>query len=134
MTSDGVELGSRIALTETVSLKGDYAFTDAKNKTTSELLANRPRQTVSARLDWEPVAKLATFVSASYSGAQKINSDTDINDYTTASAGVNYQFTDSLRTRAGVSNIGNKKLSDEVNRLGYSIDPRTWYIGFTSTF
>lgn len=131
---DGVELGGRIVLTKTVSLKGDYAFTDAKDKTTGELLTNRPRQTVSARLDWDPVEKLTTFVSANYSGTQKIDSDTNINGYTTASVGMNYQFSDSLRARAGISNIGNKRLSDEVNRLGYSIDPRTWYVGFTSTF
>lgn len=131
---NGVELGGRIALTKTVLVKGDYAFTDAKDKTTGELLTNRPRQTVSARLDWTPVEKLTSFVSANYNGTQKINDDTDLKGYTTASIGMNYQFSESLRARAGITNIGNKKLSDEVNRLGYSIDPRTWYVGFTSTF
>ena len=130
----GVELGGRLILTDEVSVKTDYAFTDAKDRTTGELLTVRPRQSASMRVDWQPIEKMTTFISATYSGTQRLDKDTDIEGYTTASLGVNYQFTDSLRARAGITNLGNKQLTDEVNRRGYSIDPRTWYLGFTTDF
>ena len=131
---DGVELGGRVALTETLSLKGDFTFTDARDQTTGELLTNRPRQSASTRFDWQTSQKLTTFVRATYSGKQKLNDTTDLNGYTLMDLGMNYQVNKLVRVRAGVSNVANKRLSDEVTMLGYSEDPRTWYVGFTSNF
>ena len=131
---NGVELGGRIALTKTLSLRGDFTFTDAKNRNTGELLTTRPRQSVSSKLDWDATDKVTTFVRATYTGKQRLNSTTNLNGYVMADMGANYKVNDDLRLRAGIRNIGNKKLSHDAEVLGYSLNPRTWYVGFTSSF
>ena len=130
----GVELEGQQILTETLSLKAELTFTDAKDKTTNELLAKRPRQTFKTQLEWQPTQPMSTFATVAYSGSQRLYNDTYRGGYTTMDLGVNYQFSNDLRARAGIRNITNKQHSDDINLDGYGIEPRTWYLGFTSNF
>ncbi len=130
----GIELGGRMALTQSLSLNGDYTYTDARDETTGDILTDRPRQNVSAKLNWQASQKLNTFVRASYIGDQKLSDEVDLDGYSLVDLGVNYQMTASLRLRAGVTNVTDESLPHEATVMGYSEDPRTWYVGFTTTF
>ena len=130
----GIELGGRMALTQTLSLNGDYTYTDARDETTGDILTDRPRQNASAKLNWQASPKLGTFVRASYIGDQKLSDEVDLDGYSLVDLGVNYQMTESLRLRAGVTNVTDESLPHEATVMGYSEDPRTWYVGFTTTF
>ena len=131
---EGIELGGRIELTETLGLRADYTNTHAVDRTTGKRLLNRPRQTVSTQLDWKAVNNLNTFVRATHTGTQKVEEDREMDSYSVFDLGMNYKATSDLSLRAGVTNITNRQLSDSTRRQGYNIDPRTWYIGFSTTF
>ncbi|MET4692509.1 TonB-dependent receptor domain-containing protein [Endozoicomonas lisbonensis] len=133
---DGLELGGRINLSSTLSLKADYTYIDAMDRTNNQKLTNRPQQTLSSTLDWKATNKLNTFVKASYQGKQVIShsDNVDVDGYTLVDLGVNYRHSDDLRFRAGISNLTNKSLKHEAETRGVTVDPRTWYVGFTTDF
>ncbi|AMO54528.1 TonB-dependent receptor [Endozoicomonas montiporae] len=131
---DGIELGGRIELTETLAFRADYTNTHAIDRSTGKRLLNRPRQTVSTQLDWKAMNKLNTFVRATHTGTQKIEEDREMEGYSLIDLGMTYSVTSDLNLRAGVTNISNRQLSDSTRRQGYNIDPRTWYVGFSTTF
>ena len=130
----GIELEGRMTMTDTLSLKANLTYVDARDKSTDSRLTGRPRQSATTQLDWRPVNKLSTFVSATYTGEQKRNSTSTVDGYTTMDLGMNYAFSDTLKVRAGVSNVTNRQLPGDVSLSSYRIDPRTWYLGFTSEF
>ena len=133
---DGFELGGRINLNKAFSLKADYTYIDAKDRTNNVRLEERPRQTTSATLDWQASQKLNTFVKASYTGKQVISNDDniDLDGYTLVDLGMNYRYSDDLRFRAGITNLTNKSLAHEAEIRGYTEVARTWYVGFTTDF
>ncbi len=130
----GVELSGRIALTRALSLNGNFTYTDAKDETTGEGLNNRPRHNANVKLNWQSMEKLTTFIRAGYTGDQSLSSTVDLNGYWTADLGANYQMTESLTLRAGITNLTDKSLPHSAEVLGYSEAPRTWYAGFTAKF
>ena len=130
----GVELGGRIALSKALTLSGDLTFTDAKDQDTDQLLNERPRQTASVKLNWKATDRLNAFVRASYTGDQQLNETVEEQGYALLDIGTTYDVTDSTKLRGGISNVGNKGLSLAAEQLGYSEDPRTFYIGVTTTF
>lgn len=131
---DGIELGGRIELTDTLAFRADYTNTHAVDRTTGKRLLNRPKQTVSTQLDWKAMNKLNTFVRATHTGTQKVEEDREMDAYSLVDVGMTYNVTSDLNIRAGVTNISNRQLSDSTRRQGYNIDPRTWYVGFSTTF
>lgn len=131
---DGIELGGRIELTDTIGFRTDYTNTRAIDRTTGERLLNRPRQTVSTQLDWQAMNKLNTFVRATHTGTQKVEEDREMESYWLADLGMTYSVTSDMSLRAGVTNISNRQLADSTRQQGYNIDPRTWYVGFSTTF
>ena len=131
---DGIELGGRIELTDTLGFRADYTNTHAVDRTTGKRLLNRPRQTVSTQLDWKAMNKLNTFVRATHTGTQKVEEDREMDAYSLVDVGMTYNVTSDMSLRAGVTNISNRQLSDSTRQQGYNIDPRTWYVGFSTTF
>ncbi|WP_261881398.1 TonB-dependent receptor [Vibrio coralliirubri] len=41
---------------------------------------------------------------------------------------------DSVRLRAGISNLTDESVSEELEYLGYVEEPRTYYVGMTADF
>ncbi len=130
----GLELSAQIALLDSLSLNGNYTYTDARDISADERLTDRPRQNASATLNWQTTNQLSSFARVNYTGQQKINDTIDLKGYSTVNVGVNYQLSPATRIRAGVNNVGNKSLPYEVSILGYSEEPRTGYVGITTTF
>lgn len=130
----GIELGGRLILTNTLNLHGSYTFTDTEDKSTGLQLSDRPDQNISAQLNWQPTEQLTTFVRASYVGEQLVNGDLHEDGYTLVDLGLNYNLNENFQVRAGITNIGDTQLSEAANMVGYTEDPRTYYVGFTTTF
>ena len=131
---DGLELGGRIALSEELTFKAGYTNIHAVDRTTDKRLLNRPRQTISAQLDWQAMDNLNTFVRGTHIGTQKVEEEREMENYSLLDVGLNYKLTSSFDVRAGLTNVTNRQLSNSTRQQGYNIDPRTWYVGFSSTF
>lgn len=130
----GIELGGRLILTDTLNLHGSYTFTDTEDKSTGLQLSDRPDQNISAQLNWQPTEQLTTFVRASYVGKQLVNGDLHEDGYTLVDLGLNYNLNENFQVRAGITNVGDTQLSEAANMVGYTEDSRTYYVGFTTTF
>lgn len=129
----GVEIGARIVLLDNLSVSGNYTYTDTEDKSTGLRLSDRPDQNINAQVDWQITENLTTFARASYIGEQMID-DLAEDGYALFDLGMNYTINDKFQVRAGVSNLGDTQMSDAAGELGYTEDPRTYYVGFSTNF
>lgn len=131
----GIELSGYYEFTDRLNFDGNYTFLDTEDKTTNESLLDRPDHAVMGRLNWKATADLDSFARVNYNGSTLIESDIYQPSYTTVDLGVNYLIGAELRLRAGVKNLTSEQFEEkEVTQRGYSIEPRSWYIGMTANF
>lgn len=133
----GFEFSGEYDVTSSVNLRANYTFIDTEDKTTKESLENRPEHAAMARLGWMPTHKLDTFVRVNYVGETLISNSESINrpSYVTTDLGINYAMNEQFRLRAGVRNLTDEQFDDiDITQRGYSIDPRSWYVGMTADF
>ena len=45
-----------------------------------------------------------------------------------------YNINDSVRVRAGITNLTDEAVSQELENMGYVEEPRTYYVGMTADF
>ena len=63
-----------------------------------------------------------------------MNGDLHEDGYTLVDLGLNYNLNENFQVRAGITNVGDTQLSEAANMVGYTEDPRTYYVGFTTAF
>lgn len=135
--TQGIELSGHINLTESLELNAAYTYLDTENKETGETLENRPEHKANARLTWYATDWLDTFARVNYIGDTTLSVSDDITRpaVTTVDLGMNYHFQQDWRLRAGVRNLTDEQYDDlDVTQRGYSVDPRSWYVGLTANF
>ncbi|PTP12767.1 TonB-dependent receptor [Vibrio sp. 10N.286.51.C3] len=130
----GVELGGMYQISDEWAVSGNYTYLDTEDKSTGEELLERYKHSGFVKLNWNPTYDLSTFVSARYRGERQIDSDLTQDAYTTLNIGTVYNVNDSVRLRAGISNLTDESVSDELEYIGYVEEPRTYYIGMTADF
>lgn len=130
----GVELSGNIQFSEQWAMSGNYTYLDTEDKSTGEELNERYKHSAFARLNWYPTKDLDLFASARYRGERKIDSELTQDSYTTLDMGTVYHVNDSLRIRAGITNLTDESVSKELEDIGYVEAPRTYYVGMTADF
>ncbi|MDH5934034.1 TonB-dependent receptor domain-containing protein [Vibrio splendidus] len=130
----GVELGGMYQISDKWAFSGNYTYLDTEDKSTGEQLLERYKHSGLVKLNWSPTYDLNTFVSARYRGERQIESDLTQDAYTTLNIGTVYNVNDSVRLRAGISNLTDESVSEELEYLGYVEEPRTYYVGMTADF
>ncbi len=87
------------------------------------------------KLNWSPTYDLSLpFISARYRGERNIETDLTQDAYTTLNIGTVYNVNDSVRIRAGITNLTDEAVSQELENMGYVEEPRTYYVGMTADF
>lgn len=135
----GLELEGSVELSAQLSIKANYSFTDARDATTNQQLTNRYKHSSLLQLNWKPSEHLSAFTSANYRGRKIIEQNDNGEEliqapYTLINIGLNYQLNDSFKFRAGIDNLSNQKLSDDIIALGHVESPRTYYVGMSANF
>ncbi|GLS91725.1 catecholate siderophore receptor CirA [Psychromonas marina] len=131
----GVELTGYYAFTNSINLNANYTFIDSEDQTTNEALMDRPDHSATARLSWAASSDLDTFARVNYTGKTLIDTDVYRPGYTTLDLGLNYTVAQEVRLRAGVRNLTSEQFDEfDVTQRGYSVLPRTWYVGLTADF
>lgn len=130
----GAELTGQFQITDEWGVSGNYTFLDTEDKSTGEELLERYKHSGFVKLNWSPTYDLSTFVSARYRGERQIDSNIAQDAYTTLNLGAVYSVNASVRLRAGISNLTDESVSDELEYLGYVEEPRTYYVGMTADF
>ena len=154
-TIQGIELTARADLSDTLSLRGNYTYTDSSQDTGAYEglpLSRTPKNAASLRLDWQtPVSGLDTWAAATYHG-EEVNSGARIGTngtpyafdaggnviaykydaYTTVDLGMSYQISDSTVLNAAVYNVTDTSISDTGSN---TYQPgRTLWLGLTTSF
>lgn len=133
----GIELNGRWQITPTLSLKGNYTYTDSEQKSGTNAgapLALTPKQKANLRTEWNLTEQAQLWAAANYYGKEYGNT---INDepspgYTTADIGVSYQLTAAVALNGAVYNLNDKRLDDETyGTVNYG---RTFWFGTNITF
>ncbi|WP_434761644.1 TonB-dependent receptor domain-containing protein [Vibrio fortis] len=130
----GVELAGGFQISEQWDVSGNYTYLDTEDKSTGEQLLERYKHSGLVKLNWSPTYDLTAFVSARYRGERQIETDLTQDAYTTLNIGTVYNVNDSVRIRAGITNLTDEAVSQELEYLGYVEEPRTYYVGMTADF
>ena len=130
----GAELTGQFQITDEWGVSGNYTFLDTEDKSTGEELLERYKHSGLVKLNWSPTFDLNTFISARYRGERNIESDLTQDAYTTLNIGTVYNVNDSVRLRAGITNLTDEAVSQELESMGYVEEPRTYYVGMTADF
>lgn len=130
----GAELTGQFQITDEWGISGNYSFLDTEDKSTGEELLERYKHSGLVKLNWSPTYDLNTFISARYRGERNIETDLTQDAYTTLNIGTVYNVNDSVRIRAGITNLTDEAVSQELENMGYVEEPRTYYVGMTADF
>ncbi|PML57958.1 TonB-dependent receptor domain-containing protein [Vibrio lentus] len=130
----GAELTGQLQITDEWGVSGNYTFLDTEDKSTGEELLERYKHSGLVKLNWSPTYDLNTFISARYRGERNIETDLTQDAYTTLNIGGVYNINDSFRVRAGITNLTDEAVSQELENMGYVEEPRTYYVGMTADF
>lgn len=151
----GVELTSDWQVTDTISLRASYTYTDSEQQTGAYAglpLARTPEHMANFRADWTtPIDGLNAWAAATYHGAE-INAGLRVgtagkpvyapdgktvlarkyDPYTTVDIGATYNFSGAVTLKAAVYNLFDKRV--EVNDLNNVVEGRRFWLGMSSTF
>jgi len=139
--TQGVEATIKLPLTATLSLKGNYTFTDSEQKSgvnKGQPLNKLPEHLVHATLDWKPSQALSGWARVNYRGkeSQPITtasaSTIRAPSYIFVDAGGTWRLDKNLSFSAGVYNLFDKEI--DITEYGYVEDGRRYWLGATYNF
>ncbi|MCC8252771.1 TonB-dependent receptor plug domain-containing protein [Vibrio campbellii] len=133
----GIELEGWYDITDSINLKGNYTYTDAKDKSSGDKLTKTPEHLANLDVNWEVFDSFTTFARVNYIGKQVITNQSrenkTVDGYTLVGLGVGYDF-QQFNLKAGLNNIFDVELDDEDDYYGYSEKGRSAYVSATYLF
>lgn len=137
---DGVEFTLDSPLTDTISARSSYTYTESEQKTGDNAglpLSDQPKYRATLGLDWQ-----ATFATRLWSQARYKSKTEQIAtrgglgvsypSYTLVDAGVSHQLTETLDIYGGIYNLLDKEIAPE--NYGRLLDGRRFNLGARVTF
>jgi len=124
-TTTGVEIAGRTRLTDTLTLKGNYTYTDSEQRSGPDKglpLVNTPEHMANATLSWQALDRLSLSLIAELrderyrgvaaaSGPQQETKKLYYKDYAIYHLGARYEFSNQLSFNARVNNLLDEDLS-----------------------
>ncbi|PQJ45508.1 colicin I receptor [Vibrio campbellii] len=133
----GFELEGWYDITDSINLKGNYTYTDAKDKSSGDKLTKTPEHLANLDVNWEVFDSFTTFARVNYIGKQVITNqrreNKTVDGYTLVGLGVGYDF-QQFNLKAGLNNIFDVELDDKDDYYGYSEKGRSAYVSATYLF
>ncbi|WP_434288742.1 TonB-dependent receptor plug domain-containing protein [Celeribacter sp. SCSIO 80788] len=126
--SKGVELSAGYALSDTVSLYGNYTYTDAKTEGDRDVRI--PRHDLVLGANAELSARFAGSLEVQHV-ADVIDSSVKLDDYTLVNASLSYDLTDKTQLYLRVENLTDE---DYETISGYNTPGRSAYLGLKASF
>lgn len=130
----GAEVEAWLDVTETISLSGNYMFTDAKDETTDKDLTLTPTHTANVQLDWQAMDDLSTYVSYQYTGTQYVRDNEKSAAYGTVDLGAQFEAIKNLNLKLGVTNLTDEERDDIATSYDYILKSRSVYAGVSYDF
>jgi len=134
-TSQGAELYATLAY-EGVTIRGDYTYTKAEDKTTGELLLRRPKNKAGVTTGYRLIEKLDVQASVLYVGARDDMDYTgwpsqrvSLDSYTVVNLAAGYKVWPQVRVYGRVENLFDKQYEEAFT---YGAPGRGGYVGVTA--
>lgn len=141
--TQGIEAAAQYVLTDTVTLRANYTYLDAKNTSggIDAPLAYQPRNTAHVAIDWQATPALFTSFSVNYTSEQYtyVPADGDmsgavkVEGYTTADVMASYDFNERVTAQFGIINIFDETIYREVAD-SFNVEGRRYYASLTGRF
>ncbi|EOS92760.1 catecholate siderophore receptor CirA [Erwinia tracheiphila] len=132
----GVETELGLPLFETLRLKLNYTYNDARNLSQggNKPLSELQFHTSNATLDWKPFADWSLYLSANYRGKSRTVTDGNATPggYTLWNTGGSYQIGKNVKLRAGILNLTDKDLNRDD--YSYNEDGRRYFAAVDYSF
>ncbi|WP_163577277.1 TonB-dependent receptor domain-containing protein [Halomonas faecis] len=124
--TQGIELATRVQLSESVNLNLNYTYTDSEQKSgeqQGEPLTDTPKHAINGTLRWQATDRLSTWLSGEYRseryrareqirGGASYDDLGDFKSYTLFHLGGSYRVTDAFTVSATVQNLFDKNFID----------------------
>jgi outer membrane receptor for ferrienterochelin and colicins len=130
----GLETGLSWAITPALSWDTNLTWLHTKDESTGDELADRPKLTVTSRLDWRFGDGWSTRAAVEHYGRQLDSSGTHLPSYAIWNASVGKKLGKHVSLRAGVNNIGNLRLAEKSPNFGYAEMGRNAFITLRTDF
>lgn len=149
----GVELTGTWMATETITVRGNYTYTDSEQKTgdySGLPLARTPEHMANIRADWiTPIDKLESWAAANYHGKETnagfrtgsagkavykngVIVGREYEDYFTFDIGGSYAFSENVKFNAALYNLFDKRVG--VDQFNDVVEGRRLWVSMTSNF
>ncbi|WP_428033144.1 TonB-dependent receptor plug domain-containing protein [Amphritea sp.] len=139
-TLEGAEATLSYALTDQQKLSGSLEYLDARDATTHERLTERARWQSRVSLDSEWSSAWSSSIRFRYTGYYYATPSNLMSPYdshfTTVDTHLNYQLNHSVQLMAGIDNLLNRELPENMELRGTPQDPgsRYYYAGIDLSF
>ncbi|MGE5566794.1 MAG: TonB-dependent receptor plug domain-containing protein [Parcubacteria group bacterium] len=127
----GVETEASVQVTDQLSVRAEYAYADAVDRSTGARLVRVPEHAGSASLDWHGERLRGDLTVRAQGKQADVDPDTFMptsrKGYVVADAAVSYAVQEGLELTARVENLADRRYQQV---LGYGEPGRTVYVGF----
>ncbi len=132
----GIELTMQVRASDKLSVDANYTYSDAKDRVTRLVLVRRPKHSLNASLDWQPIEKLnlgaaLQLFSKSADTDFETFTRTSLNSYALVALRASYDLTDQISLYGRVENVGDTRY-ETVS--GYGSYGRNAHIGVRAKF
>ncbi|KLV04643.1 TonB-dependent receptor [Photobacterium aquae] len=127
----GIETMAWVDITDSLSLSGNYMYTDATDETTNKTLTLTPKHTANIQVSWQPIDTLSTYLAYQYTGTQYLRTDKKSAAYNTLDLGAQYEVIKNLKLKLGMTNLTDEERDDVATSYDYIMKSRSIYAGIS---
>lgn len=136
----GIELAGSYQISPALRASGSYTYTKSEQKSgefSGKPLNKQPKSMLNAMLDWQVNGQLNAWLQGNYRGKtsdflSRTTMDSGTPGYGTVDVGMVYQLNKVARLKAGIYNLGNKKITNDS--YGVVLDGRRLTMGISADF
>jgi len=131
----GYELQGNYLLSDSIGLRANYTYADAKDRDTDEAIRNSPQHVANLGADWQALPKLGLNLDYQYTGSQYVydvarSGTFETGAFHTLNLGARYQATKQLTLNGGLNNLTNEKRDEVAQAVDNILMGRTLFVGF----
>jgi len=132
----GYELQGRYALSDALSVRANYTYSDSEDRDTGDELDYTPKHVGNIGFDWRALPQLDLNLDYQYTGSQMVYvpalGDSQRSDaFHTLGVGARFRATNELTLKAGMNNLTNEKRDEVAQSVDHILMGRTLFVGFS---
>lgn len=132
----GYELQGRYHLSDALSVRANYTFSDSEDRESGDELDYTPKHVGNIGFDWRAMPKLDLNLDYQYTGSQMVYvpalADSQRSEaFHTLGIGARFHATNELTLNAGMNNLTNEKRDEVAQSVDHILMGRSLFVGFS---